>query len=781
MSSTNKTINLEINGRIFPSWVVKNFKKFTLPEIVRKAGEDPCAEKLNKELTTYQRFLGQFLNYRSPFTDILVFHGLGSGKTVSAIHIYNVLFNFTPKWNVFIIIPASLRNDPWMKDLRDWLGKSDNSVRMKNIEFIHYDSPFADRDFLEKVKKADSSKATLYIFDEAHNFIRNVYNNISSKKGKRAQVIYDHIQQEKKENSNTRIVMLTATPAVNTPYEYALYFNLMRPGAFPSSEAIFSQLYISSKNFQSLNDETKNMFQRRMLGLVSYYIGATPDKFAQKIVRYKNIIMGKYHEEVYNHFEEIEEAKEKIRRRMSRGKVGEEMSTYSSYTRQACNFVFPTIGQINGEDRPRPSNFKIKEVDGDVIDEGKDKEKTTQLKKSNKEVQDYLSAIKKYTNNFIEYLKELHRKDKKNTYTLQNDVETFYKKYKANFDDFERSNESKSNVFNALYTSSPKFVQVIFNIMKSTGPVLVYSNYVAMEGLQIFKIYLNFFGFISFNDDQDFKMTDLSKKQSKDGFRFMEFHGGIDKDERETNKKIFNNRDNRNGKIMKIILISPAGTEGINLRNTRQVHIIEPYWNEVRVDQIIGRAIRICSHADIPFDDRKVDVFRYKMIRSSGKETTDERLESIARKKNNLLVSFTDAVREAAVDCELFKNHNMMGTKYKCFKFNENSLFDNPIGPAYANKIEYDKKMDDGSNSKDSFRQKIKVMKIKAVKKLNESSYSDTKDYWYYKETGIVYDIDQEFPVGRVEKTDDGNEMKLDSDTYIISTLIEIPEFKIYE
>ena len=141
MSSTNKTINLEINGRIFPSWVVKNFKKFTLPEIVRKAGEDPCEEKLKRELTTYQRFLGQFLNYRSPFSDILVFHGLGSGKTVSAINIYNVLFNFTPKWNVFILIPASLRNDPWMKDLSEWLGKTDNNIRMKNIQFIqlvHY-------------------------------------------------------------------------------------------------------------------------------------------------------------------------------------------------------------------------------------------------------------------------------------------------------------------------------------------------------------------------------------------------------------------------------------------------------------------------------------------------------------------------------------------------------------------------------------------------------------------------------------------------------------------
>ena len=782
MSSTNKTINLEINGRIFPSWVVKNFKKFTLPEIVRKAGEDPCEEKLKKELTTYQRFLGQFLNYRSPFSDILVFHGLGSGKTVSAINIYNVLFNFTPKWNIFILIPASLRNDPWMKDLTEWLGKSDPTVRMNNVEFIHYDSPFADRDFLEKVKKADSSKGTMYIFDEAHNFIRNVYNNISSKKGKRAQVIYDYIQQEKKEDPSTRIVMLTATPVVNTPYEYALYFNLMRPGAFPSSEAIFSQLYISSKNFKSLSDETKNMFQRRMLGLVSYYIGATPDKFAQKTIHYKNIIMGKYHEEVYNHFEEIEEEKERIRRRMSRGKVGEEMSTYSSYTRQACNFVFPSIGKnITGEDRPRPSNFRVKETDEMIIEEGKNRDKTRELKKSKKEVQEYISATRDYINGFIEYLKELHRKDKNNKYTLQNDVETFFNKYDKNFDDFEKSDEPKSNVFNALYISSPKFINVIFNVLKSPGPVLIYSNYVAMEGLQIFKVYLNFFGFIGFSDDTEFSMNNLSKKQSKDGFRFMEFHGGISSDERENNKKIFNNKENKHGKIMKIILISPAGTEGISLLNTRQVHIIEPYWNEVRIEQIIGRAIRICSHRDIPMNDRKVDVYRYKMIRLSGKETTDERLESIARKKNNLLVSFTEAVKEAAVDCELFKSHNMMGTKYKCFKFNENSLFDNPVGPAYATKIEYDKRMDDGSNSKDSYRQKVKVMKIKAVKKINENSYSETSEYWYYRETGIVYDLEQEFPVGRVDKNDEGDEIKLDGNTYIITTLIDIPEFKIYD
>jgi hypothetical protein len=137
-------------------------------------------------------------------------------------------------------------------------------------------------------------------------------------------------------------------------------FNLLRPGSFPTSESIFQQLFISSSNFASLNENTKNMFQRRILGLVSYYIGATPDKYATKTVHYLNIPMESYHEEVYKYLEEIEEQKEKIRLRMSRGKVGDDMSTYLSYTRQSCNFVFPVMGSnLSGESRPRPSKFKL--------------------------------------------------------------------------------------------------------------------------------------------------------------------------------------------------------------------------------------------------------------------------------------------------------------------------------------------------------------------------------------------------------------------------------------
>ena len=65
------------------------------------------------------------------------------------------------------------------------------------------------------------------------------------------------------------------------------------------------------------------------------------------------------------------------------------------------------------------------------------------------------------------------------------------------------------------------------------------------------------------------------------------------------------------GEIIKVLMITSAGSEGINLRNTRYVHIMEPYWHPVRVEQVIGRARRICSHQALPKDMQNVQVFVY--------------------------------------------------------------------------------------------------------------------------------------------------------------------------
>jgi hypothetical protein len=766
MTDKNR-IDLRTNGRLFPLWILQNFKKYKLDPYETFQGNDPCnvVTEQNDTLRKYQAFISSFLDYKTPYHNILIYHGLGAGKTAAAINVYNILYNYNPGWNVYILIKASLKDDPWLKDIKSWLSKDDYKERYDNIQFIHYDDPNADKKFLTVVRESDATKKNIYIFDEAHNFIKNVYNNIITKTGKRALTIYDYIIQEKKENDSTRVILLSGTPAVNKPYELVLIFNLLRPDIFPKSEAKFNEIYIlKTFNKHILNPETKNMFQRRILGLVSYYIGADPLFFASKVVKFKDIKMDKYQIQVYEHYEYIEEQLEK-----KNMKNNSSQKVYKSYTRQASNFVFPFLGgAMTGENRPRPSRFKLTEQESEYIITGKTEE-ITQDKNKKKNVIMYLQAITLYIETFKNHLKNIEIQDKKKNNTLQDDIRIYKNEYKYNFYKFWEGYEKKSELLKTLYSCSCKMIAIIFNIMKSNGPVLVFSNFVKMEGLEIFKIYLSFFGFSDFHDKQT---------NDKDNEYYTEFHGEIERQQRVNNLYHYNLPTNINGAIIKIILISPAGSEGINLMNVRQVHILEPYWNEVRITQLIGRAIRMCSHKALPMEERKVKIYRYHAIRDGEKITTDQSIYNTANEKEILINSFLNTIKEAAIDCELFKNHNMNNCNYSCFKFNEKSYFDKYIGPAYKEDIYYDKKIDNGLNAINSVVKKIKVVKIKGVMKIDDD-LQEVDEYWYNPETCVVYDKDLDFPVGRVLKEYDIPK-KIEKDVYLIEEIIYIPKINKY-
>lgn len=742
-------ISLKINGRLFPSWVMANFKDYKLPEIIR--GRDPCNETYKDELRKYQTFVSRYLDNASPYKDLLIYHGLGAGKTATLINLYNVLYNATPGWNLFLLIRASLHNEPWLAELKKWLQEKDFDDRMKNIHFVHYDSPYADKNFLEEMKQSDSSKKNIFVIEEAHNFIKNVYSNISSREGKKAQIIYDYITREKLEKPDTRVVCISATPAINTPYELALMFNLLRPGSFPSSEAQFNSIFVQGGTFPTINQSTKNTFQRRILGLVSFYIGATTDYFASQMRHNVDVMMSDYQTKAYEHYEEIEE----MQMKRSLGKS----ESYRTYTRQACNFVFPHIDQhVNAESRPRPGKFRITEREAAQYEEGEVAlDKKSQLAK-------YIEALNMYTTRLTKYFDDTNSKDRANKHTLYDDVKSFTDKHKGDYDSFLK--DKHSMLFDIMKECSHKMVRIILNISLSKGPVLVYSNYVLMEGLQIFKLYLSYFGYSHISKD------------NRPGFSYAEFHGGIDQKERAKTVSIFKDPKNMYGELAKIILISPAGSEGISLFNMRQVHIMEPYWHETRIIQMIGRAVRFCSHKALPKEERHVDVYRYKSVRKNSKQTSDQFIEDLARSKDNLIQSFLDPIKEAAVDCAMFQPHNKLLGNYKCFQFNENSLFDANIGPAYRQDIKDDLKLDNGLNSINSTVMKLRVVKIKAVKLLNNDlknpKYSDPENYWYSSDTRVVYDHDFHYPVGKVAVEDD-IPVKVNGDTYVMDKVVPIP------
>jgi len=773
----NQYVDIKNNGRIFPAWVAKNFKKYKLPPIIRGDNEDPCNVQTKMELRKYQEFIGKYLGPNSPYNEILLVHGLGSGKTATSINLLNVLYNYDPNINTIILIKASLRDDPWMQDLKTWLERNPGEekeenvtklARYKNLHFINYDSPFADKDFIETIKKIDTSYPTMYIIDEAHGFIRNVYSNINSQKGQRAQIIYEYIVREKRENKNTKVVLITATPGVNVPFEFSLIFNMLKPGIFPTSELEFNKIFVTESNYPILNPEKKNMFERRILGLVSYYIGATPDLYATQELEYVNLPMSEYQYNVYRVFEKKENDIQKKAQRF-----GKSSQLYRTYTRQACNFVFPPVSShISGELRPRPNNFQLTDKKAVDIETGKEipSSETDNVKR-------YLAALNNFIYGTEKYFQQIHAEDVKNGFTIYDDLinftTNFAQKYEKKFLNFYNSGDAKSSLFTEMYKSSPKMLAIVFMTYMSPGKVMIYSNYVVMEGIDMMKV---FFRLIGFND----------YKIAKEGAGYCEYHGQIEKTERIKIKAMYNNSNNIYGSKCKVILLSPSATEGIQLYNIRQEHICDPYWNEIRIQQLIGRGIRQCSHKQLPMNERHVNVYRYKVIKpqiidddDTIRMTADEIVEDLAKAKDNLIQSFLTALREAAIDCELFKAHNMMTLTYQCFKFPESMITGKNIGPAYKEDLKEDVKYDAGLGAKNTKVERIKVIKIKAVYAIGKNregvpEYSEPEQYWYYPKSRMVYDFDTHYPVGMVEVVDD-IASKLSKDVYIISDLINIP------
>ena len=765
-------IDLKINGRLFPSWILLNFGKYKLPpELKSNENEDLCLRKTKNKLREYQEFITKYMDFRSSYKNILLYHGMGSGKTTTAINVYNMLYNYTPDWNKFILLPASLHST-WDEELLNHprglgLDKSEIKRRYANIKFIHYDSPFAHKKFLDTIKESDSSKKNIFIFDEVHNFINNVYNNVTSNKGGRAYVIYDYIIQAKLEDNDIRVMLLTGTPAVNNPFELALMFNLLRPGTFPDSETKFMDKYVTNN---ALKVEKVNMFQRRIMGLISYYGAQSKKLYAEKRKNDVNLVMSKYQNEVYDHFEYVENKLEKKNQSKPKSKGSKVSSTYRSFTRSSCNFTFPVMtDKLTGENRPRPSNFRVSEKEAQKILEGRQNKEDKD--KSEENTVDYLDMIKLYLVEFKKFLKKEELKDKSQNLSIQKDIEIFKKQYNGDFKKFWKEYKKKSNIVNAMYRYSCKMTAIIFNSSLSKGPLIVFSNYVRMEGLEVFKIYLRFAGF-----------SQYSPGSGKDYYRYTEYHGSVSTIDRAKNRKAFNTEHNIDGKVIKIILISPAGSEGISLRNVRQVHILEPYWNEIRIEQLIARAVRQCSHEDLPMKERYVDIYRYYAGRANEKTTADQDIRRLAYKKKKLIDSFLVPIKQVAVDCELNKEHNTDNVdEYTCFRFNQASLFDKKIGPAYKKDEFYDAQIDNGLNSINSRRIKVKVKEILAVKRTGSDSYTEPVKYWYNMQTGVVYDYDLDFPIGKVFFDSDGLPDMKSENVYVISKLIPIPQLKFYQ
>lgn len=202
---------------------------------------------------------------------------------------------------------------------------------------------------------------------------------------------------------------------------------------------------------------------------------------------------------------------------------------------------------------------------------------------------------------------------------------------------------------------SVKFYKILKRIKKAEGPTFVYSNFKDIGGLK------SFIKFIEYHGYKNYKTFGEGKKT------YALWSGDESHKMKEEIKHVFNQRENKDGSQIKIMLGSPSIKEGVSLLRVDQIHILEPYWNLSRIQQIIGRGIRFCSHKDLPKVKQIVHVYLYLATHSKEEQTIDQYIWSLAKNKNKLIEQFEHILKENAIDCELFHVRNY-------YKTDENKL-----------------------------------------------------------------------------------------------------------
>lgn len=729
----------------------------------------------NKDYLQYhQKIVSTYFVDNPHVRGLLLFQEPGTGKTLASIAIAEMMAN---KRKVIFLSKKSLQHN-FKKDFKKYTQLSgskehpDDALRFrynfissnagnmieqvgqinKTKEEIQFEKT------LEDVHSRVNLEGILLIIDEAHNFFNSIVSG-----SKNAMALYQAIMNA----TDIKLVFLTATPIVNDPFELVPCFNMLHGTILLPTD--YDRFYSSYVDNEKLGVKNKERFKNRIFGLLSYYgdwYSSGGIQKANETIKRKNfpdqlptiveyVPMSSAQFAAYSHARD-EETKWKGKKTITRSAMqkpkSDPGSTYRVMSRQISNYFIPEVA-------------KAKKAES-----------------------------RGYTKH-IERLEEEHL---------------------INLDVY-----------------SPKMKRIMNNINKNKGIGVVYSSFVSGEGLYIFAKILEAHGWkeytlgprgggmrhvkatsrrggddtkhalmennnrVIYNNGKSEINYNTPEKNITNPKKYIFYTGQESAEDRARLASIFSNKRNRDGDVINLMLLSGAGAEGLDLRNVRHIHIMEPYWNYGRIKQIIARAVRYLSHVD--FDDlsqRTVQPYIYlsdypesfvrehathnmstkkgdssgqsqensssltfpekktsrsvkKLSKRETEKTTDVHLYTSSIKKNIINNRFYAAMLEASIDCSIHiqKSPDDVKKKINCVMCTptDSQLFH----PSYDIDL------------------KIKNPCIRPTKQTIsvEEIYYNGKSYYYKKSENGVYSL-------FVYKPDIDAYVEIDRSHYMYDTLI---------
>jgi len=614
------------------------------------------------ELSNNQKFLKKFI---SPFTGnsgVLLFHGVGVGKTCSALQIAENFMNFFD--NKTLIIASKNLHSNFIKEIFDskkvdtdsktyngclntkilnmipnWnqldnktLEKTVNIIIKKYFSFHGYQklvniiqkNKDYNKDILKKsgitedeLKVKERELYTNYIkrefsdrviiIDEVHN-IRNP--GLVSSDANDAKVI-KQIPKILKEimthARNVRLVLLSATPMFDNESEIVDIINILSNNDKMLVNNSMTSLFDDKTN--ELKPKVKTVIEDFSKNYVSYMRGENPMLFPLRIspsVFDKSKTL-KYEDHPVKTFKG-EELKEEERIRT--------LELYKSTLSDKQETIIKKLKSKTKDDTEDDSN---KQSYSDIV----------QISNVYFPVSEDLSVVDKFNTVFE---------------TVNN------KPLKLNY------RPAYKDLFspNKINDYSPKIKSIIDAVDKSEGIVLIYSEYI-YAGILPLCIALESHGYNKYNNKNIIQSNDKSKGSYITITAKQEI-SGTDA-EKEAEFKTLVSKSNKDGEKIKIVIINQVAAEGYDFKNLREIHIMEPWYNLNKTEQIIGRGVRNRSHFALTEDKRNTTIYLHCALHKNRQiESVDYRKYRKAEEKQTRISQIEQIMKENSIDCSLNKN-----------------------------------------------------------------------------------------------------------------------------
>ena len=604
------------------------------------------------ELSPHQLFLKNLLSNNTPYNGILIFHGVGVGKTCSGV---SVAENFKDSENKIIILAPEKIQSGWKNTIYDPY-KEDNQCTANeyNYEEDKYEKN-KERLKEKKIKEFYEMKGYLSFANSVKNYIEEntkhiSQNNILERKKREIELIkekysnkvliIDEVHNIRSEESiiksrdtilfiekvikysdNLKLILLTANPMFNQPEEIVWILNMLLMN--DNRKTIHEEIKFNENN--ELTEESIELINENSKGYVSYLRGENPITFPYRLYPInRDRILKTDKLDIFG----------------NKVKNNEKLSFLELYS-----------SKLEGKQR------KIYELETKNLENTETIDQVTYYGK----LLQISNCIYPHNSDNIEDLYGSSGLNNCFTVKTKKPVKYSYKKNILNFLDLDQ-----------LSKYSCKIKSIIDSIDKSDGIIFIYSNFLD-GGIMPLVLALEQNGYMKY-DKEEVLISD--KKRKLKSYKGGNYNSENEEDypatysviagdslkltnDFEKELSIATSSDNNDGKIIKIIIGSTVAAEGLDFKNIRCIHLMEPWHNINKLEQVIGRGIRNCSHSELEEEFRNVTIYLHT-CELEKKETIETYLYRRCEHKAKQIGQIEIILKDTAIDKYLFQNANLI-------------------------------------------------------------------------------------------------------------------------